>query len=525
MYATNLHDQLINAAFPLKPLTAWAGSACTVTVAVPPVQSLAGITVDTVTVTLALPSGNVVTQNAAPVSGSPNWAATFSADNFATSGFVSEGFAVSLVGKDETGTNRIWIVSKGDIDIRPGDASTSPGGSYFVVKLRDIAPAAPTKADAYISGGTLYIYDGTAWAAIGGSSISVDPTLTVEGAAADAKAVGDALLGGFTEWVCDEISDGWTFVSCEWDTVSEIGTGWFANLANGSISIGAFLGGNADSVNLEKEAQGNNPGVELSRHLITPTKTSQLTNDGAPNGGGTPYATTAQIPTVPSAYTSTPAMDGVGAAGNSTAWAKGDHVHPSDTSKANITDLHYRLVEPGEWEFSGSGYDQSKTYEVFEEGPSDGYYSYSLYEDGVGIAYLYDYSTEQALSLEFAFNNIQVTATRASLPGHMCDRAVNAVSVTGATTLTLPALENVGKARDFLVKVTTSADDLNITWQGQGSEEPDGADELQFVTEDGDFPVVGEAGDYLFSFTEVEPHTFAVSMKALVVAPQAQGGS
>ena len=102
---------------------------------------------------------------------------------------------------------------------------------------------------------------------------------------------------------------------------------------------------------------------------------------------------------------------------------------------------------------------------------------------------------------------------------------MNKVSVTDATQLTLPALVNAGKARDFLVKVTTSADDLNITWQGQESEAPNGADELQFVTEDGDFPVVGTAGDYLFSFTEIEPHTFAVSMKPIVAAPQAQGGS
>lgn len=37
---------------------------------------------------------------------------------------------------------------------------------------------------------------------------------------------------------------------------------------------------------------------------------------------------------VPSAYTSTPAMDGTGSAGSSTAYAKGDHVHPTDTSRA-----------------------------------------------------------------------------------------------------------------------------------------------------------------------------------------------
>lgn len=40
-------------------------------------------------------------------------------------------------------------------------------------------------------------------------------------------------------------------------------------------------------------------------------------------------------PTIPTAYTSTPAMDGTGSAGSSTSWAKGDHVHPSDTTKVD----------------------------------------------------------------------------------------------------------------------------------------------------------------------------------------------
>ena len=36
---------------------------------------------------------------------------------------------------------------------------------------------------------------------------------------------------------------------------------------------------------------------------------------------------------IPSAYTSNPEMDGTASPGSSTAWAKGDHVHPHDTSK------------------------------------------------------------------------------------------------------------------------------------------------------------------------------------------------
>ena len=38
---------------------------------------------------------------------------------------------------------------------------------------------------------------------------------------------------------------------------------------------------------------------------------------------------------IPSAYTSNPAMDGTASPGSSAAYAKGDHVHPTDTSKAD----------------------------------------------------------------------------------------------------------------------------------------------------------------------------------------------
>lgn len=65
----------------------------------------------------------------------------------------------------------------------------------------------------------------------------------------------------------------------------------------------------------------------------------------APLTAGTDYATPGMIPTVPSAYTSNPEMDGTASPGSSGAWAKGDHVHPSDTTKANQAQLAY--VETG----------------------------------------------------------------------------------------------------------------------------------------------------------------------------------
>lgn len=56
-----------------------------------------------------------------------------------------------------------------------------------------------------------------------------------------------------------------------------------------------------------------------------------LTTDGSDMSWAT-------VPTPPSAYTSNPEMDGTASAGSSSNYAKGDHVHPTDTSRqAKIT--------------------------------------------------------------------------------------------------------------------------------------------------------------------------------------------
>lgn len=60
-----------------------------------------------------------------------------------------------------------------------------------------------------------------------------------------------------------------------------------------------------------------------------PTKTSDLTNDSG-------FITSADVPEGATASTSTPLMDGTAAVGTSTAFARGDHRHPSDTSKQDV---------------------------------------------------------------------------------------------------------------------------------------------------------------------------------------------
>lgn len=65
------------------------------------------------------------------------------------------------------------------------------------------------------------------------------------------------------------------------------------------------------------------------------------TSTSSTNGGiaATPAAVKAvadAIPTVPSASTTTPSMDGTASYGSGTTWARADHVHPTDTSRAPL---------------------------------------------------------------------------------------------------------------------------------------------------------------------------------------------
>lgn len=63
--------------------------------------------------------------------------------------------------------------------------------------------------------------------------------------------------------------------------------------------------------------------------ITTPTKTSELTNDSG-------YITGADVPEGAAASTTVPKMDGTAATGTEMAFARGDHIHPTDTSRAPL---------------------------------------------------------------------------------------------------------------------------------------------------------------------------------------------
>ena len=81
------------------------------------------------------------------------------------------------------------------------------------------------------------------------------------------------------------------------------------------------------NVNADWNAQSGD--AQILHKPTIPTKTSDLTNDSG-------FITTDDIPEGAAASTTVPKMDGVATVGTETAFARGDHVHPSDTSKVNV---------------------------------------------------------------------------------------------------------------------------------------------------------------------------------------------
>lgn len=85
-------------------------------------------------------------------------------------------------------------------------------------------------------------------------------------------------------------------------------------------------------VNVLEGIQKNGQTVTITNkiaNISVPTKTSEITNDSG-------FLTGSDIPEGAAASTTSPKMDGTATIGTEMAFARGDHIHPSDTSKANL---------------------------------------------------------------------------------------------------------------------------------------------------------------------------------------------
>ena len=88
-------------------------------------------------------------------------------------------------------------------------------------------------------------------------------------------------------------------------------------------------------VNVLEGIQKNGTTVTITNkiaNITVPTKTSDITNDSG-------FITASDVPEGAAATTTTPLMDGTAAIGTETAFARGDHRRPTDTSRAAASDL------------------------------------------------------------------------------------------------------------------------------------------------------------------------------------------
>lgn len=283
---------------------------------------------------------------------------------------------------------------------------------------------------------------------------------------------------------------------------------------------------------------------------VHPTDTSRqakITASGMlkGNGSGTISAAVAgtdyQAPL--SAYTSNPAMDGTASAGSSSAYSKGDHVHPTDTSRQAKITASGLLKGNGSGTISaavaGTDYQAPLTIDETPTASStnpvqsggvktalDGKLDSSVtdaYSIAVASGHLTVTDSQSGAAYTFAgpVSNPDDVARGEDLPyvtgvvmdeseGVYCpfDRAVNSYEATdGDTTLTLDMpqpmpVDQGGRARDFIVDVDNSANtgalgiEFNLLGEDYALAVADG-DDLAEITE----LAAGERARFYFTET------------------------
>ena len=201
--------------------------------------------------------------------------------------------------------------------------------------------------------------------------------------------------------------------------------------------------------------------------------------------------------------------------------------------------VRYALVKPGEWSWVApaglTNFDITEIVQIDDQGDSETWeVTYTSTETGTDTTIIV--SDPDPLDLSFYVidgdNEYWVELIHPLLPpGHLCDRAVNAVSISSATNITLPALSHPGQARDFilLLDIPSSVTNTVPGLTGLLTFTPSGSETVHYYVDGNDpssaeFPVPTSPGTWSYSFTEFKTSWFAVSLKPIVEAvPPSQG--
>lgn len=123
----------------------------------------------------------------------------------------------------------------------------------------------------------------------------------------------------------------------------------------GNIASGA-------QVNVIESVKVNGTALSVAGKAVdvtVPTAVSELTNDSG-------YITSADVPEGAAASAITPKMDGTAARGTDNGFARGDHVHPTDTTRAAASDLTALETRVGTAETKLSGIAEGAQVNVIE---------------------------------------------------------------------------------------------------------------------------------------------------------------
>lgn len=145
----------------------------------------------------------------------------------------------------------------------------------------------------------------------GATSITVDDALSSSSVNPVQNKVINSALAGKVDAVSGKGLSTNDYTTAEKSKLSDVETGAQANVIE-SVKVN----GTALTV------------ISKAVDVTVPTKTSDLDNDSG-------FITTGDIPEGAAGSTTTPLMDGVAAVGSELAFARGDHRHPSDTTKAD----------------------------------------------------------------------------------------------------------------------------------------------------------------------------------------------
>lgn len=199
-------------------------------------------------------------------------------------------------------------------------------------------------------------------------------------------------------------------------------------------------------------------GTDASYGHVKLSDSTTGTSDTSGGTAATPKAVKAVKDAIPSAYTSNPAMNGTASAGSSANWARGDHVHPKDTSKADQSELN-TFVRPNLLDnayFVGGGSQQGGgQFPVNQRGKT----SYAINGPTIDrwkTANLTSYGT-------VAINNNGLTLTHAVDGGYMdfYQALENAQDITGKTVTASSIIDNTLYSTTF-----TFGDSGIFAWGG-----------------------------------------------------------